>query len=154
MDVTSFVAGQNSGFLTVISVFIDQYLYLILPISLIFFKRKIDGKLMSLVISLLIILASSFFLKGLFQTSRPCDANLKLQSCPTDYSFPSGHAAVAFAFLSFSLGSWFFVFYYLIAIAVSISRIYLGVHFLNDVVAGAVMGIISYFVSQKVITNA
>jgi undecaprenyl-diphosphatase len=154
MDVTQLIASQNIEFVTIISILLDKYLYLILPISLLFFKRKIDRKLISLLVALSFILTISIFLKDIFQTSRPCNADLKLSSCPTDYSFPSGHSAVAFAFLSFSLGSGYFLFYYLAAIAVSSSRMYLGVHFLNDVVAGAVVGIVSYFASEKVIAGA
>ncbi|MFA5797568.1 MAG: phosphatase PAP2 family protein [Candidatus Woesearchaeota archaeon] len=57
-------------------------------------------------------------------------------------AFPSGHSAVAFFTLPFLIkryprlkGLW-----WTLAILVAFSRIYLGVHFLSDVIAGAIIG--------------
>src|SRR6185437_1654483 len=74
-------------------------------------------------------------------------------SAPTDYSFPSGHAAGSFAFcvffavvllratfwtgLSRMVGAAALV---LLALGVGLSRIALGVHFPADVAAGALLG--------------
>ena len=58
-------------------------------------------------------------------------------------SFPSTHAAIAFAIATSILlfhplwGAGFF----LAALAVAVSRVYVGVHYLTDVVAGAIIGI-------------
>jgi undecaprenyl-diphosphatase len=47
------------------------------------------------------IFGVEFFLKNFFQRLRPQFTNhnqqLTISSCPTDFSFPSGHAATAFA---------------------------------------------------------
>lgn len=58
------------------------------------------------------------------------------------YSFPSGHATMAFmaaTILSAFYGRWWLLFYALAA-AVGFSRVYVGVHFFTDVAAGAVLG--------------
>lgn len=60
------------------------------------------------------------------------------------YSFPSGHATIAFA-AAYILGrqhkklKWF---YYLLAVLISYSRIYLGKHYPGDVLFGAVLGLL------------
>lgn len=64
---------------------------------------------------------------------------------PTDYSFPSGHTAAAFAAASSMYmsnrkpGLWMI---YLAAV-MGFSRIYLLVHYPMDVIAGAALGIVS-----------
>jgi undecaprenyl-diphosphatase len=61
---------------------------------------------------------------------------------PDQFSFPSGHTITAFA-VAISLGAFYpalalgLVF---CAVSVAVSRILLGMHFLSDVLAGAVIG--------------
>lgn len=62
-------------------------------------------------------------------------------------SFPSGHTLVGFAiFTLFALyskqKSISGVFFLLLAVSVAISRVYLGHHFLKDVLAGSIAGVI------------
>jgi membrane-associated phospholipid phosphatase len=63
-----------------------------------------------------------------------------------DYTFPSGHTTAAFTFytiVALSFASMRLqVFSFVLAFLVGLSRIYLGQHFLHDVVAGAVLGIV------------
>jgi len=84
----------------------------------------------------------NYVLKNITHRSRP---TISLSShCPKDYSFPSSHAATAFAAATILANfdrkrRWF---YYLTAFLISLSRIYLGCHYLFDVVSGAIIGII------------
>jgi undecaprenyl-diphosphatase len=87
-------------------------------------------------------------LKNFFRRPRPYllskifHSNLIAGICPADFSFPSAHAATAFA-AAFVLSyfdkkrSWF---YYIVALFISYSRIYLGCHYFFDVAAGAIIG--------------
>jgi undecaprenyl-diphosphatase len=62
------------------------------------------------------------------------------------HSFPSGHAARAFLIGVVALGlgpAWLAVVLCLWAPLVSLARVAMGVHYLSDVVAGAVLGIIA-----------
>ena len=85
-------------------------------------------------------------LKESFDRERPpladpgTDALVPLPDSP---SFPSGHAATAFAAAAAvsALHPRLRLPLYGIAVLVALSRVYLGVHFLLDVVAGALLGV-------------
>ena len=76
-------------------------------------------------------------------------------------SFPSGHTTAAFTFvtiLAFGINKkWMHVFLPFLAAFVGVSRIYLGQHFLIDVVVGAIIGIftatISFYFFDKFWSN-
>ncbi|HEY4506933.1 MAG TPA: phosphatase PAP2 family protein [Candidatus Paceibacterota bacterium] len=61
-----------------------------------------------------------------------------------DYSFPSGQTTVAFAAaitIAMVYGKkWFVYLVFIFAVLVSFSRIFLGAHYLTDVVAGIMVG--------------
>jgi undecaprenyl-diphosphatase len=97
-------------------------------------------------------------LKLLVGRVRPCNG-LPGVAClwgdaPTDYSFPSGHAAGSFAFAAFVAGVAFLsdepraspsvkalaAASLFVAVFISLSRVYLGVHFPGDVLAGSCLG--------------
>lgn len=59
-----------------------------------------------------------------------------------DYSFPSGHATIAFA-MAGVLSAYepkFRAWFYVLAVCISLSRIVVGVHYPLDVIGGAVLG--------------
>jgi len=128
---------------------------LVIIIALIFEERKNPGiskKDKQFVITFTFaFLITSFIveypLKNLFHRQRPVSTIFnKLQlistNCPTDFSFPSGHTATAFAastVLSFFDKKRRF-FYYLIAFLITYSRIYLGCHYFFDIISGGVLG--------------
>ena len=85
-------------------------------------------------------------LKETFDRLRPAFADPDFTAAvttPTTPSFPSGHAMTAFA-AAVAVGSFFprlRVPLLALAALVGISRVYLGVHFALDVIAGAALGI-------------
>lgn len=87
------------------------------------------------------------FLKDLFQDPRP-DIALALDGKVGDsFGFPSGHAQIAVAmwlWLAYEIKrGWAWVLAVVIAAGVCFSRLYLGVHDVEDVAGGAILGFAS-----------
>lgn len=99
---------------------------------------------------------SAQVLKDGIQRLRPCyDPDLASQvrlvadQCGGQFGFVSSHASNAFGLITFSLlvlrKSWLSVIGIFWALAVSYSRIHLGVHFPGDVLGGALLGVVVGF---------
>jgi len=97
---------------------------------------------------------ANYILKNIFERLRPCIYDIVINfSCPTDFSFPSGHAATSFATATTIalLDPKRKYLYYSIALIISISRVYLGVHYFFDVIGGIVSGTIISILSIKIL---
>ena len=93
----------------------------------------------------LTMLTVNYPLKSFFRRRRPFIAFVKARvfgTRPRDFSFPSGHAAAGFAGAAILGGHApaFSPLFYALAAIVSLSRVYLGVHYPSDVVFGAFLG--------------
>ncbi|WP_134683105.1 phosphatase PAP2 family protein [Brevibacillus migulae] len=95
--------------------------------------------------------------KLIFDRPRPADGNLI--ELPSSYSMPSGHAMISSALyimLAYQIkrndkqagASWIVAFLYVLVIGVSLSRVYLGVHYFSDIAVGAAFGLSWYFVTR------
>jgi undecaprenyl-diphosphatase len=122
------------------------------------FMRRYRANALALATVLLVTAAAVAGLKLLVHRARPCNGLAGVRclwgDAPSDFSFPSGHAAGSFAFVGFVLGVMFFVeesergwrrrlvaaLLLVVAGCIALSRVYLGVHFPGDVVAGAGLG--------------
>jgi undecaprenyl-diphosphatase len=84
-------------------------------------------------------------LKGIIRRPRPDNAVVPGYFSTHSYSFPSGHTQTVFAIatvLSAFLAVRYNLITFLLAIAVGMSRMYLGVHYFTDVLGGAAAGIL------------
>lgn len=95
-------------------------------------------------------------LKRIFERNRPFvdndDVNLRIAPPKDIYSFPSGHTSAAFA-MAYAIAisfPHFFIPALLIAFLCGLSRIYLGVHYPTDVLAGAFIPGLVYFILLKI----
>lgn len=108
-------------------------------------RRKVPLVGLAAVLSYSVASAANVLLKGAFDRNRPPEAmNVDaLVSVPESASFPSGHAMTAFA----AAGAVALLAPRLrwpilgLAAIVALSRVYLGVHFWLDVIAGATLGL-------------
>ena len=88
------------------------------------------------------------WLKPAFSRERPCYALLDVvvyqSSCGSQYGFPSNHATNALAifvvFIFFVKRSFYRFIATLIVLLVCLSRVFIGVHYLGDVIGGAILG--------------
>ena len=84
--------------------------------------------------------------KYLVQRDRPPTIVLDpepLMDVPTTSSFPSGHTSTSFAcaYVISRLAPRLTVFVFVLAALIGFSRVYVGVHYPLDVLAGAVLGV-------------
>jgi membrane-associated phospholipid phosphatase len=84
-------------------------------------------------------------LKELFDRARPPASGIDAVGLiPASASFPSGHAATAFA-AAVAVGAFYPRFrrpLLALAAVVALSRVYLGVHYATDVLAGSALGVL------------
>lgn len=112
------------------------------------FKGGKTGRVAIFILAITILLSdqlSSSVLKPLIERVRPCHTmeNIRLLvNCGAGMSFPSSHAVNNFAgafILTYFYKNLRYVFY-VIALLVAYSRVYVGVHYPADIVAGALIG--------------
>ncbi len=92
---------------------------------------------------------SYYVLKPYFQRVRPChytmDARRVNGICGSEFGMPSNHAANGMAattvLAAFASRTWFLA-ALISTLVVGFTRVYLGVHFVGDVLAGYVFGIV------------
>ncbi len=125
------------------------YIAYIILAGIAFFKGGVRGKILVIGLILLIIVTDQTgfrILKELFERIRPCRALSDVITplgCAGGYSFPSNHALNNFAaatFISRSYPNYKWV-VFIVAILISLSRVYLGVHYPSDILGGAMIGI-------------
>lgn len=120
--------------------------YVIIPVcilSIIYYRKRKESKYISL--NLIIIFLSNQIIKRIVERPRPEQFRIVEE---TGYSFPSGHSMVSMAFYGLFIYfiykevknkyiKWIsIILLSILIILIGISRIYLGVHYASDVIAG------------------
>jgi undecaprenyl-diphosphatase len=119
----------------------------------------------ALVVAVALILEAMVFITSTYIVGRPRPSVPPLDESPVDSSFPSGHvaAAVCYAAIAIVAGRncarrWVVVTLWTVAVVtpfiVGVSRMYRGMHFMSDVVAGMILGVVSVLVTLLILTPA
>ena len=143
------VIADQPGFVRSLAIFFahsgDSWLWLIgLLLVWIFGNDEWKLRAVVLITGILFTALTVFAIKFTVRRQRPEGEWGAIYRKTDPHSFPSGHAARAtlLAVLAIGLGpAWFGVLLLIWAPLVILARVAMGVHYLSDVVAGAVLGI-------------
>lgn len=159
-NISKFINFNN----TIITIFITTlgaywFLFLVSTLLIIFMKDK--RKSVYILMNLLMVIILNVILKDIFSRPRP-DVNIIVE---IGYSFPSGHSMVSTAFYGFIIflikhsnisnnkKIIFSCLFVLLIILIGISRVYLGVHFISDVIARYLISVIYLLIFTNLISD-
>src|SRR5690554_6322455 len=161
LDIIRFIQGMRNPFLDtlmqILTEFGDQLVFIGVALTVYwFFNKRVAFKLVFVFISSAIV---NELLKGIFTRNRPYveDPTLGVGTPTHGYSFPSGHAqntGVLSTVLYKNYGNknrWLKWVLLAALIIVPFTRMYLGQHYLTDVLAGLALGIVIALGVSKIV---
>ena len=144
----SFESDSLTSFIKIITYLGSAYILIPLAfLSLFFIKKDSNNRFIS--INLVLSFLLNQMLKRVFRRTRPLFTHLVKEG---GFSFPSGHAMVSFCFYGFIIyliyksnlkhKKIYELLLSLLIVIIGLTRIYLGVHFFSDIVAGFGFGLL------------
>ena len=144
-SIAGFFVNNRLGFFDGLAVFIHNVegyaLFLFVIIILLVFRQK--KMILPLLLTFILYLGATQLIKIFVARPRPFtkfDFD-NLGATDANRSFPSGHATASASVIRFFEFNRIFMWIWIaVTILVMFSRVYLGMHYLSDVVAGLVLG--------------
>ena len=152
LRISLFVVSLGTPLLTTLMLWVTYLSTIVIAIFSTLVVYATDRKrLGALWASLLVTLTSVALLKVIVGRLRPFQLGFFVTNAPLslikesygrwDFSFPSSHVATALAVLPFMPKKWR-VPWIVFSVLVMFSRVYFGLHYLSDVIAGAAIGFV------------
>lgn len=149
--------GFLDKFFSIITNVNNWYIAYLILIGISWTKGGRIGKIAVIGVILLITIGDQLghrVLKEIVARPRPCNALTDILTplgCTGSYSFPSNHAinnfsAAMFFYMLFPRLKWIL---FIAAFFVALSRVYLGLHYPSDIIAGAVVGMCFGYIFAK-----
>lgn len=151
IDIVVFLQSLASdavlAFFNFISFLGEESMYIVVLATWYFAIDKKLGQLFALILGITALINNT--IKEVFSFQRPFEAYPDLVTnyrpeTSTGHSFPSGHtqnfSTILFSF-AFIYKKWFYILAIIFTILMMLSRMFLGVHFLEDVLVAAILGL-------------
>jgi membrane-associated phospholipid phosphatase len=141
--VTALAISIDSPLLRAVGeILANEFAYVAIIIALTVLGESRNDKRLKILVTFVAVMVLCAAIKQGLGHPRPCAGE---DWCPTDYAFPSMHAAAAFTLMIAFLNRRSYPLYLLFALFVSFTRLNLGVHAFVDVAAALPIATIGYY---------
>ncbi len=150
-SLTASIAQMDVPLITLVSTLLDNEIVLVAVTFLfVLLSERRKGKLAKIALAVVLAVLLGTAVKNVIKAERPCIGLLSKIECPDSYSFPSGHTILAFTVMLAFLNKPTFVIYFMYAIFVAFTRIYLGVHTFEDVAGSIAFAPLAYYLADGI----
>lgn len=135
--------------------------WIVATVLMLCFKKTRSAGIACAFALVIMLVINNLTLKVLIDRQRPYLVleNLRLLVKPAvDSSFPSGHTSASFAFTAavfLSCGRKIWIPSLILAVLISLSRLYVGIHWPSDVLCGVILGCVygamGFFAAKKIV---